>query len=75
MPYEYRKLSPEERTQTVEERKRCGFPPVKHGLVSDVYDWSWSSLFWYEEEKGKEWLRKQWVKYKLPVDFGEGWDL
>lgn len=50
------------------------YNPVKHGLVYDVYDWSWSSLFLYEEEKGKEWLREQWGKYKLPLDFGEGWD-
>jgi len=28
--------------------------------VKDVYSWPWSSLFWYEDEKGREWLREQW---------------
>jgi len=51
------------------------YNPVKHGLVKDVYSWPWSSLFWYEDEKGREWLREQWEKYKPPVDFGKDWDL
>lgn len=29
------------------------YNPVKHGLVRDVYDWPWSSLFWYASEKGR----------------------
>jgi putative transposase len=51
------------------------YNPVKHGLVTDVYDWPWSSLFWYEDDKGQGWLREQWGKYKLSVDFGKDWDL
>jgi putative transposase len=51
------------------------YNPVKHGLVEDVYDWQWSSLFWYIEDKGQEWLREQWGKYKPPDDFGKDWDL
>ena len=50
------------------------YNPVKHGLVKDVYDWPWSSLFWYVDGKGQEWLRNQWGKYKPPADFGKGWD-
>ena len=51
------------------------YNPVKHGLVQDVYDWPWSSLFWYEDDKGRDWLRAQWEKYKPPVDFGKDWDI
>jgi putative transposase len=51
------------------------YNPVKHGLVEDVYDWQWSSLFWYVEDKGQEWLREQWGEYKPPDDFGKDWDL
>jgi len=48
--------------------------PVKHGYVSDPYDWPWSSLLMYYEDKGKDWLQKQWEAYKPSVDFGKGWD-
>jgi putative transposase len=51
------------------------YNPVKHDLVKDVYDWPWSSLFWYIEERGQEWLREQWGKYKPEADFGKDWDL
>ena len=50
------------------------YNPVKHKLVKDVYDWPWSSLFWYVDFKGQEWLRDQWGKYKPSADFGKGWD-
>ena len=48
--------------------------PVKHGWVNDVYDWPWSSLYWYVDNKGQDWLREQWGRYTPPVDFGKGWD-
>ena len=51
------------------------YNPVKHGLVQDVYDWPWSSLFWYEDDKGRDWLRKLWRKYKPSDDFGKDWDI
>ena len=51
------------------------YNPVKHGLVQDVYDWPWSSLFWYEDDKGRDWLRKLWRKYKPSDDFGKDWDM
>ena len=47
------------------------YNPVKHGYVKDVYDWPWSSLLTYEEDKGKEWLRESWKKYAPPADFGK----
>jgi putative transposase len=48
--------------------------PVKHGYVSDPYDWPWSSLQMYSEDKGKDWLQKQWQAYTPPADFGKDWD-
>ncbi len=50
------------------------YNPVKHGLVEDVYAWRWSSLFLYEDEKGRSWLRENWKKYKPSSHFGKGWD-
>ena len=50
------------------------YNPVKHGYVSDPYDWPWSSLFIYYEDKGQDWLQEQWKTYTPPVDFGKGWD-
>lgn len=49
------------------------FNPVKHGYVSDPYEWLWTSLPAYLEEYGREWLREKWAAYK-PGDFGAGWD-
>jgi len=48
--------------------------PIKHGYVEDVYDWSWSSLIMYTEEKGKEWLSENWDMHTPPSDFGNDWD-
>jgi putative transposase len=50
------------------------YNPVKHGYVSDAYDWPWSSLQMYYEDRGENWLLEQWKEYKLPHDFGKGWD-
>lgn len=50
------------------------YNPVKHGYVSDPYDWPWLSLQLYYEDKGKDWLQEQWQAYKPPHDFGKGWD-
>jgi len=47
---------------------------VKHGYVSDPYDWPWSSLFMYHEDKGEDFLQRQWQIYTPPNDFGESWD-
>jgi putative transposase len=51
------------------------YNPVKHGCVKSVFDWRWSSIFMYESEKGREWLKEQWKKYLPPTDFGKDWDM
>jgi putative transposase len=50
------------------------YNPVKHGYVNDPYDWPWSSLQMYYEDRGQAWLQEQWKAYQIPVDFGKGWD-
>jgi putative transposase len=49
------------------------YNPVKHGLVESPYDWPWSSVCWYAEHRGREWLRDAWVQYPV-LDYGRGWD-
>lgn len=49
------------------------YNPVKHSLVKSPYDWEESSVYWYLQEKGQEWLRSCWVEYPLR-DYGKGWD-
>ncbi|AFZ54443.1 REP-associated tyrosine transposase [Cyanobacterium aponinum] len=49
------------------------YNPVKHNYVNSPYDWLESSVHWYLEEKGREWLRDSWVKYPVR-DCGKGWD-
>ena len=50
------------------------YNPVKHNYVKDPFEWRWSSLHLYYEDKGREWLRDHWQTYKPPSDFGNGWD-
>lgn len=50
------------------------YNPVKHGYASDPYEWPWSSLSIYYDDKGREWLREHWRMYTPPVDFDKGWD-
>lgn len=49
------------------------YNPVKHGLVSSPYDWKSSSVHWYLEHYGREWLRDLWRRYPVH-DYGKGWD-
>ncbi|HEX6386905.1 MAG TPA: hypothetical protein VF177_19765 [Anaerolineae bacterium] len=49
------------------------YNPVKHGLVASPYDWLWSSVHWYLEEYGREWLRDVWRHYPVR-DYGKNWD-
>ena len=49
------------------------YNPVKHNCVIDPYAWRWSSLYWYLDIYGRDWLRTSWLN--SPVgNFGEGWD-
>jgi putative transposase len=50
------------------------YNPVKHGLVTSPYDWVESSVNWYLQVCGRQWLRDCWVKYPVR-DYGQDWDL
>ena len=41
------------------------YNPVKHQFVSDPYEWPWTSLHNYFEDKGREWLRQKWREFPL----------
>lgn len=49
------------------------FNPVKYGYTESPYDWDASSLGWYLEKEGKQWLRSTWVQYPVR-NYGVGWD-
>ena len=49
------------------------YNPVKHNLAPSPYDWSWSSVHWYLEHNGREWLRDLWRSYPVR-DYGKSWD-
>jgi putative transposase len=49
------------------------YNPVKHNLVASPYDWTWSSVHWYRESKGRAWLRDLWRRYPVR-DYGKSWD-
>ena len=49
------------------------YNPVKHGLVASPYDWQWSSVNWYLETQGREWLQDTWRRYPVR-DYGKNWD-
>ncbi len=49
------------------------YNPVKHKWIKSPYDWKASSVHWYLEHEGREWLRKLWVNFPVK-DYGQGWD-
>ncbi|NES99434.1 MAG: transposase [Sphaerospermopsis sp. SIO1G1] len=49
------------------------YNPVKHGFVKSPYDWVESSVHWYLETYGRQWLRDSWVEYPVK-DYGKNWD-
>ena len=49
------------------------YNPVKHGWIKSPYEWEYSSVHWYLEYKGREWLRDLWNKYPVR-DYGRDWD-
>jgi len=49
------------------------YNPVKHGWSKSPYDWVESSVHWYLEHYGREWLRDLWSTH-LVRDYGRGWD-
>lgn len=51
------------------------YNPIKHGYVTRMHDWQWSSIHMYENEKGMDWLQSQWLQYAPSADFGKDWDI
>jgi putative transposase len=49
------------------------YNPVKHGWTKSPYDWAQSSVHWYLEYYGREWLRDLWMNYPVR-NYGRGWD-
>jgi putative transposase len=49
------------------------YNPVKHNWVKSPYDWVDSSVHWYLQIYGKQWLRDAWVQYPVK-DYGKDWD-
>ena len=49
------------------------YNPVKHLWVNSPYDYVLSSVHWYLQDRGQEWLRHLWTQYPVR-DFGCGWD-
>lgn len=49
------------------------YNPVKHGWAKSPYAWAESSVKWYLDAMGRDWLRSSWVEYPVR-DFGKGWD-
>lgn len=49
------------------------YNPVKHGWAESPYNWSESSVHWYLEYYGRDWLRSCWVEHPVR-DYGKGWD-
>ncbi len=46
---------------------------VKHDWAKSPYDWKHSSVHWYLEHYGRDWLRSCWVDYPVR-DYGKSWD-
>jgi putative transposase len=46
---------------------------VKHGWASSPHSWVESSVAWYRDHFGIEWLRDLWTRYPVR-DYGRGWD-
>jgi putative transposase len=49
------------------------YNPIKHGWTTSPYDWVETSVHWYREEKGREWLQEIWRSHPIH-DYGRGWD-
>jgi putative transposase len=49
------------------------YNPIKHGWTTSPYDWAESSVHWYRQEHGRDWLQDLWQRYPV-LDYGRGWD-
>jgi putative transposase len=48
--------------------------PVKHGYVEKWQDWPYSSVHWYLETNGRDWLLDLWLCYPVR-NYGDKWDV
>ena len=49
------------------------YNPVKHKWAASPYEWSESSVHWYLEHHGRDWLRDVWRTHPVR-DYGQEWD-
>jgi len=49
------------------------YNPVKHGYVQDPLAWPSTSIHWYLDHHGTEWLDSMWSEYPLR-SYGQAWD-
>ena len=49
------------------------YNPVKHGWTTSPYDWAESSVHWYLNSFGRDWLREVWAEFPVR-SFGRRWD-
>ena len=49
------------------------YNPTKHGYAQTPLVWACSSLHWYQERFGIEWMRDLWKSHPVQ-DYGKGWD-
>lgn len=49
------------------------YNPCKHRCAKTPYDWPQSSVGWYLEHYGRDWLRDLWRTYPVR-EYGRGWD-
>jgi putative transposase len=47
--------------------------PVKHGYVRKWQEWPFSSVHWYLEVKGRDWMLDLWRDYPV-LNYGDKWD-
>ncbi len=101
--YEYRRLTPKQQVEIVQQKLVRGFSPhsppsyrysdlairserhyytmlnyihynsVKHQWSKSSYDWSCSSVHWYLDNQGRQWLQDAWMRYPIR-DYGKEWD-
>ena len=48
--------------------------PVKHGYVEKWTDWPYSSVHWYLETQGRNWMLDMWREYPV-LNYGDTWDV
>ena len=84
MPYEYRKLTTEEREKVLSQRRELGYPlhasphPVRDAgryLISAAnFEHVPIMASPHLDAGGRGWLREIWRMYPPGDDFGDGWD-